>query len=94
MKIRIGALCLSIMAMSSLQLPSMGDDAWFNKYDRNHDGHWDYNEFQKAHTNWYHRHHEGPKVTSVELRKQFDSWDTDHHGWVTPDHVRSYHHWD
>jgi hypothetical protein len=94
MKFNIAALCLAVMAAGSLQLPSMADEAWFTKYDHNHDGHWDYNEFKKAHYDWYKHHHEGPRLTEVELHKQWNTWDTDHHGWVAPETVRTYHHWD
>jgi len=84
-----GLLCLTL---SSVQLAAQADD-WFGKYDRNHDNHWTYNEFANANHDWARRHRNEKRVTDAELRNQFNGWDTDHHGYVTREHVEHYHTW-
>jgi hypothetical protein len=96
MKIKLAALGLSLLVVAGMgiQTPSFADDVWFSKYDRDHDGHWTWNEFNAAHRDWMRRHRDAERISNAELRKQWDTWDADHHGWVTVDHVRTYHHWD
>ena len=84
-----GLLCLTL---NSIQLAARADD-WFDKYDRNHDHHWNYNEFQRAHHDWWLRHKEEKRLTDAELRAQFNTWDADHHGWVNREHVEHWHTW-
>ena len=84
-----GLLCLTL---NSVQLAAQADD-WYNKHDRNHDNHWDYNEFRNAHHDWARNHKKERRVSDSQLRNQFNNWDTDHHGYVTREHVATYHNW-
>jgi len=84
-----GLLCL---ALSNFQLAARADD-WFDRYDRNHDHHWSYDEFRRAHQDWWRAHREEKRLTDAELRAQFNTWDADHHGWVTREHVEHFHTW-
>jgi hypothetical protein len=86
----IALACLAVLAFSTA---AKADDPWFDKYDHNHDGHWNYNEFKRAHYDWWKAHRNEKRISDAELRAQYNSWDTAHHGWVDRDQVREYHHW-
>ena len=51
MKIRNLSLS-ALIACSVTILPGFAAD-WFDRYDKNHDGHWDYNEFRRAHNEYW-----------------------------------------
>jgi hypothetical protein len=84
-----GLLCLTL---SSIQLSVQASD-WFGRYDHNHDNHWDYNEFRNAHHDWARHHRNEAVVSDVELRSQFNGWDTGHRGYVERGDVQAFHHW-
>jgi hypothetical protein len=86
----VAAICLGL---GSLAGPARADDPWFNKWDRDHDGHWTYGEFKKAHSDWWRHHKDERRMTDAELRAEFDRMAASHHGWVAPDDVRTWHHW-
>ena len=93
MKKQLAIIAALYMGLVSVQSPALADDAWFNRYDHNHDGHWDWAEFKKAHYEWY-KHHPGEKKwKEAELRAEFDRLGAAHHGWVAPDDVRTWHTW-
>jgi len=78
--------------LSLVALPAaFADDVWFTKYDHNHDGRWDYNEFRKAHHDWARHHRAEKALTDAELRAQWDHYN--HDGWVRADDVRTWHAW-
>lgn len=93
MKRTLALLATTWMAVSALQLPANADDAWFNKYDRNHDGHWTYQEFRSAHTEYWKHHRQEQRLTDAELRAEFDRRASAHPGWVAREEVRDFHNW-
>jgi hypothetical protein len=92
MKRQLVLAALTLLAVGA-QTAARADDAWFNKYDHNHDGHWNYGEFKKAHYDYWKHHHDEKRWSDKELRAQWAQWDAEHHGYVTPEQVREFHHW-
>jgi hypothetical protein len=86
----LAALALTLMNANT---PARADDPWFHKWDHNHDNRWDWNEFRKAHYDWWKAHHEGPRLTDRQLREEFSRFDRDHDGYVKCEEVRDFHHW-
>lgn len=88
------SLALAGLMIVGISLNAVAADEWFNRWDRNHDGHWTWSEFKAAHHDWC-RHHRGGEGcwNDRELRAKFDALDAEHHGWVTPEQVRSLHAW-
>jgi len=84
-----GLLCLTL---NSLQLGAQARD-WYDRWDRDHDHHWNWEEFRDANHDWYAHHRAEKALTDAELRAQFDGWDTAHNGWITREHVATFHHW-
>ena len=87
------AAMMAVAALSSVQLSAHADDPWFDRYDRDHDGHWTYNDFKHAHYEWYKHHHNEQRITDAELRHQFDTMASTHPGWVEREQVRTFHNW-
>ncbi len=85
-------LAASFITLGSLQA-AQADDAWFNRWDRNHDGHWDYNEFRKAHYQYWKLHHDEKRLSDAELRAEFDRRAAAHARYVEANDVRDFHHW-
>ena len=85
---------LFLAGVFSVPLGAMADAPWFDRYDHNHDGHWSYSEFRRAHYEWWKAHHEGPRLSDRELRREFDAMSSAHPGWVEREQVRGFHHWD
>jgi len=94
MKKLLTAAALLTVAMGAFQLPALAADAWFDKYDHDHDGRWKYNDFVRAHHDWAKRHHDDKVITDRELKTRWHDLDKEHHGWVKADDVREFHHWD
>jgi hypothetical protein len=91
MKKTLALACLAVLAIGTA---AQADDDWFNKYDHNHDGHWSYNEFKRAHSDYWRNHRDEKRMSEAELRAQFNNWEAQHKGWVERDQVREFHHWD
>ncbi len=87
------AAMMAIASLSSVQLSAHADEQWFDRYDHDHDSHWNYNEFRKAHYDWYKHHHSEQRISDPELRHQFDGMAAGHPGWVEREQVRTYHNW-
>jgi Ca2+-binding EF-hand superfamily protein len=87
MKKGIFLTSLVALSLASIQGPALADhDGWFNKYDRDHDGRWNYDEFcayQKAH----HKH-----LSDREMREMYDRYDRDHDGYWRREEAHEYHH--
>jgi hypothetical protein len=63
---------------------------WFNRWDHNHDGRWDRNEFYAAQRNWARDHHGYP---APGWGPNFAAYDHNHdHYWDRREAWR-YHHW-
>jgi Ca2+-binding EF-hand superfamily protein len=85
------ALCL----MGTLGSPANAKkEVWFERYDTNGDGLWNYDEFTAANEHYIVTHPSEVRVTTKELRHQFDDFDADHDGLVRVEEVRKYHTWD
>lgn len=93
MKKQLALLALSFLTLGSLQMPALADDAWFHKWDHDHDGHWTYNEFERAHHDYWKHHRDEKRLTDAELRAEWDHRAAAHHDWVGADDVRDFHHW-
>lgn len=89
-------LVLALLALGLIAAPTIAKEkvVWFDTYDLNHDGLWDYNEFASANEHYIVAHPQTVKVTTKELHRQFDDWDMDHTGTVKVEQVRTYHDWD
>jgi len=92
MKKKVATIAALIISLGTLQ-GAFADDAWFHGHDRDHDGHWTYEEFKRAHHEWYKQHPGERRYKEEELRAEFDRLSAEHHGWVGPDDVRSWHRW-
>ena len=94
MKKQLALTALVVLALSGLvQTAAKADDVWFSRYDRDHDNHWSWTEFRNANNYWYRHHRHEARLSDAELRAKFDALDAEHHGWVSPDQVRTYHEW-
>lgn len=85
---------LPALACASLQLAAQADDGWFNRWDSNHDGYWNWREFHNANRYYYQHHPEGPAYGYWGLHRQFHDLDHDGDGRLRPDDVRGFHNWD
>jgi hypothetical protein len=93
MKKQVALVAALFIGLVGLNSPAFADEAWFVHHDHNHDGHWDYAEFRKAHYEWYKTHPNEKKWKDAELRQEFDRMSASHHGWVAPEDVRTWHTW-
>ena len=93
MKRQFTLIAMAWLAVGSLQVPALADDPWFDKWDHNHDGHWNYNEFQKAHSDYWRHHRDEKRLTDSELRAEWNRRAAAHHEWVEANEVRDFHHW-
>ncbi|HEY9680546.1 MAG TPA: hypothetical protein V6C86_03045 [Oculatellaceae cyanobacterium] len=93
MKKQLALLALSFLTLGALQTPALADDPWFHKWDRDHDGHWTYNEFERAHHDYWKHHRDEKRLTDAELRAEWDRRAAAHHDWVGAEDVRDFHHW-
>jgi hypothetical protein len=85
-------VALACLAFLTLGTAAQADD-WFDRYDHNHDGHWSWSEFKRAHYEYWKHHHDEHRLSDAELRAQFDAWAASHPGWVEREQVREFHHW-
>jgi Ca2+-binding EF-hand superfamily protein len=86
----------ALLALSLVGVPANAREkiVWFDTYDTNHDGLWTYDEFAAANQQYILTHPSEVKITTKELRRQFDDLDTDHDGVVKIEQVRTYHTWE
>ena len=77
----------TLLGLSLVAAPALADrDDWFKKYDHNHAGEWDYNDFcawEKAH----HRH-----LSDRQLREMYDRYDANHDGFWQREEAHKFHH--
>ena len=93
MKRQFALIALAVIALGALHGPAIAGDPWFDRYDHNRDGHWDYNEFKKAHNDYWKHHRDERRWNDAELRAEWDRRAGGHPGWVEPGNVRDFHHW-
>ncbi|HEY9773967.1 MAG TPA: hypothetical protein V6C81_09180 [Planktothrix sp.] len=87
-------LALAAMMFAALTVQAAHADAdWFDRYDHKHSGHWTYDQFRKAHTDWWKHHRTEQRLSDKELHAKFDTLDAEHHGWVTREQARTFHEW-
>jgi hypothetical protein len=92
MKKYLALIALACVTLGGFQ-SAQADDPWFNKWDHNHDGHWNYDEFRKAHEAYYRHHKDEKRWSDAELRAEFNRRAAAHAEWVAPEDVRDFHHW-
>jgi len=92
MKKQFALMATLWLVLANTQAPALADD-WFDKYDHNHDHHWDYNEFRTAHNTYWKGHRDEKRMDDAELRSEFNRRAGDHHDWVDNEGVRDFHHW-
>lgn len=91
MKRQLAAAMLFAVALGTFQLPARADfGVTFGRYDGDHDGHWNYNEFNRANT-YYGHHHRGAVV--VNNQDEFNRLDVNHRGYLDRGQVEGYHTW-
>lgn len=83
---------LVLFACSVTILPSFAGDG-YDKYDKNHDGHLDYKEFRRAHTEYWRRHQDEPPLRDEELRAEFGRRAYNPEGFVHKSGVKDFHNW-
>jgi len=94
MKTKLALLTALAFTITGMSLPAKADsDDWFKKWDHNRDGRWSWNEFRKAHYDWWRAHHDERRLNDHELHEMYRKFDRDHDGYVCPDDVRGFHHW-
>jgi hypothetical protein len=94
MKKTFATFALALMSFSLTQsLPALADNYWFDHWDHNHDHHWDYNEFRRAHRAWEHEHHNQQRLTDAQLQAEWAKLDAEHRGWVEMEKAKHYHNW-
>lgn len=84
------AVCVASTFSSAL-----ADNDWFNKWDRNHDNRWTWQEFRNAHKDWARHHKREAEAcwTDKQLHEKWAMLDAEHHGWVTPEQAMQLHAW-
>ncbi len=86
---------LSLLALTACLFttsPSFADE-FFKKYDKNHDGHWDYTEFRRAHNEYVKRHPDQGLLNDEELRAEFGRRAYNPRGFVHESGVKDFHNW-
>jgi hypothetical protein len=83
---------LALIACSITTLPSFAGD-WYDKYDKNHDGRWDYKEFRRAHNEYWKRHQDESPLRDEELRAEFGRRAYNPNGFVHRSGVKDFHNW-
>ncbi len=104
MKKRLILLFAITLSLGSLQLPVTArhhgappnappPPAWFNEYDHNHDGYWNWDEFRKAHYRWLETHPGSERCSEKELRRRYQELCKEHKGQLRWSEVQSFHPW-
>jgi hypothetical protein len=95
MKRQIAGSILFALALGMLQVPALADvNLSFGRHDYNHDGRWNYREFNDANRYYYQRHPDVQVVTGRHLRREFRRLDGDQDGYLYPQEVQTYRTWD
>jgi Ca2+-binding EF-hand superfamily protein len=92
MKMNLFMACLLGLSFGISALPAQALDISFGAYDHNHDGHWDRSEYYNANRDW-HRHHDHRYLSRDEAYRQYNSYDADHNGYLTPGEVTTIRTW-
>jgi hypothetical protein len=81
MKRLFAALSLLALSFGTLQPPANALELNFGRHDYNHDGRWNYNEYNNANQYYYghHMHH-----------RDFERLDRNHDGYLSRSEVRGY----
>jgi hypothetical protein len=86
---------ITAVGFGAAQMPALADDFHdhWDRHDINHDGRWDRNEFHTANV-YYGKHHPEwhERYARHDSDRAFRRLDTDHHGYLTQENVRTYHH--
>jgi hypothetical protein len=78
---QLAALGLLVLAFGTLQPAAQALEFNFGRHDYNHDGRWNYSEYNRANQYYYgHRRH----------RHDFDRLDRNHDGYLNQAEVRTY----
>jgi len=91
-KLALASLILAMFGAS--QVPASADTIWFKSYDVDHDGYWSYPEYVQAETHYYTTHPKVTRITTEEMRRNFDTLDSGHTGMVKVEQVRTIHDWE
>ena len=83
---------LVFVSFISMQSTTLAHDGWFNKYDRDHDRQWNYEEFARAQREWQIAHHEHV-MSEKELRDYYKRYDKDHNGSWATEEANRFHPW-
>ena len=95
MKRQLAALALFTLAFGALQLPARADfGVTFGAHDRNHDGRWNYGDFNHANRGYYHSHPEVQVINRRDSHRDFNRMDLDNDGYINSQEVQSYRTWD
>jgi len=85
-----GLIALSCLG---LQAPAQADPFdWHKKYDIDHDGRWNREEYAAAQREWEMAHHHKP-MSEADLRRYYDKLDRDRDGYLSAEEARRAHHW-
>lgn len=93
MKKQLILIAAAWLSFGSIIGPAQANEPWFDKWDHNHDNRWNWNEFRQAHYDYWRHHRDERRMTDAELRAEFNRMAGEHHTWVGPDDVRTWHHW-
>ena len=92
---QLAALCLCFGLLATLQPPARSDfNLSFGRHDCNHDGRWNYREFNDANQYYYRSHPEVTVINQRRMRNDFDRLDMNHDGYLNQQEVRTYRTWD
>jgi len=91
MKKTIAALALATLACGLLQQPSLADNDWFDRHDRDHDQRWNRNEFQRAHKYYYQNNDDHDRWNNRQIRERWNG--VNNNGYVTREQVKDLHNW-
>ena len=95
MKRQVAVLALVTLALGMMQLPGLADVSLeFGTHDRNHDGRWNYSEFDRANRDYYHRHPDVVVVNHRTLHRDYRRLDMNNDGYLSPQEVQTYRTWD
>jgi len=86
----ITGISLLAIACLSLQIPAQAYP-WFDRWDANRDGYWNWNEYRAAQMDWCRHHH--IRCDEARLRAEFGQLDHDRDGRVLPAEAMGLHSW-
>lgn len=92
MKKSLASTATILVAMVSSTAPASAQP-WFDRWDRNHDHHWSYAEFRRAHYDYWAHHRAERHWKEAELRAEFNRRAAAHREWVDAHDMQDFHHW-